>query len=158
MVLLTPVQGLERLTFLNSFATQEECQVERDRIGFEMAEAYPNENNFRIECRERQVKKTQVTVENDLRTELDDLIKGFGKKRFPEQTLTIRVLSVKTLQDEIGSLPITAVQVSVYHKDGGQSYIIFIKDKEVVSWIDAGIAEPEEDDEEVDEFPGKEFA
>ena len=38
---------------LNQFYTYEQCRVERDRIGFEMAEAYPWERDFVIECRER---------------------------------------------------------------------------------------------------------
>jgi hypothetical protein len=35
---------------LDDFATWKECQIERNRIGFEMAEAYPYTADFRIEC------------------------------------------------------------------------------------------------------------
>jgi hypothetical protein len=35
------------------FTTREACQQERNRIGFDMAEAYPYEADFRIECRRR---------------------------------------------------------------------------------------------------------
>ena len=51
IVLLNIVPGLERVTVLNTFATSEECQIERNRIGFEMAKAYPDERDFVIACR-----------------------------------------------------------------------------------------------------------
>lgn len=51
IVLLNIVPGLERVTVLNTFATPEECQIERNRIGFEMAKAYPDERDFVIACR-----------------------------------------------------------------------------------------------------------
>jgi hypothetical protein len=50
MILLSDVPGLEREYLLNTFDTAEECQTERNRIGFEMAEAYPYENDFIIVC------------------------------------------------------------------------------------------------------------
>ncbi len=50
IVLLNIVPGLNKVTVLNSFATAEECQIERNRIGFEMAAAYPNERDFVIAC------------------------------------------------------------------------------------------------------------
>jgi hypothetical protein len=51
MVLLNTVTGLEKITVLNTFATPEECQSERNRVGFEMAAAYPYELDFVIACR-----------------------------------------------------------------------------------------------------------
>ena len=51
IVLLNIVPGLERVTVLNTFSTSEECQIERNRIGFEMAKAYPDERDFVIACR-----------------------------------------------------------------------------------------------------------
>jgi len=50
IVLLNIVPGLEKITVLNTFATSEECQSERNRIGFEMAEAYPHDRDFVIAC------------------------------------------------------------------------------------------------------------
>jgi len=50
IVLLNIVPGLNKVTVLNTFPTAEECQVERNRIGFEMAAAYPNERDFVIAC------------------------------------------------------------------------------------------------------------
>ena len=38
--------GLEKITALNTFATSEECQIERNRIAFEMAAAYPNDHDL----------------------------------------------------------------------------------------------------------------
>ena len=51
MILLNTVPGLEKIMVLNTFATPEECQSERNRIGFEMAAAYPYERDFVIACR-----------------------------------------------------------------------------------------------------------
>ena len=51
MVLLNTVPGLEKIMVLNTFATPEECQSERNRVGFEMAAAYPYERDFVIACR-----------------------------------------------------------------------------------------------------------
>ena len=50
MVLLNAVPGLEKIMVLNTFPTPEECQSERNRVGFEMAEAYPYERDFVIAC------------------------------------------------------------------------------------------------------------
>jgi hypothetical protein len=50
IILLNIVPGLEKITVLNTFATSEECQIERNRIGFEMAATYPYERDFVIAC------------------------------------------------------------------------------------------------------------
>ena len=50
IVLLNIVPGLEKITVLNTFATSEECQIERNRIGFEMAKAYSHDRDFVIAC------------------------------------------------------------------------------------------------------------
>jgi hypothetical protein len=50
IVLLNIVPGLDKIMVLNTFATSEECQIERNRIGFEMAAAYPYERDFVIAC------------------------------------------------------------------------------------------------------------
>lgn len=51
IVLLNIVPGFEKITVLNKFATSEECQIERSRIAFKMAAAYPNDRDFVIACR-----------------------------------------------------------------------------------------------------------
>lgn len=55
LVLLAPVDGFDRVTLLNPehpFHTEGDCQVERDRVGFAMADAYPYERDFFIACYE----------------------------------------------------------------------------------------------------------
>ena len=50
IVLLAAVPGIDHLTVLNTFATYDACQPERNRVGYEMAESYPGENDFLIVC------------------------------------------------------------------------------------------------------------
>ncbi|MGQ0666480.1 MAG: hypothetical protein ACT4O4_05555 [Nitrospiraceae bacterium] len=50
MVLLNGVPGYSQATVLNTYATSEQCQTARNRVGFEMAEAYPYERDFVIAC------------------------------------------------------------------------------------------------------------
>jgi len=50
IVLLNGVPGLDKIMKLETYATAEECQSERNRIGFEMAAAYPYERDFVIAC------------------------------------------------------------------------------------------------------------
>jgi hypothetical protein len=38
---------------LARYDTRQACQVERDRIGYEMAASYPYERDFVLECRVR---------------------------------------------------------------------------------------------------------
>jgi hypothetical protein len=54
IVLLMAPAGVDRVTLLNTFATYEACQPERNRVGFEMAESYPSENDFLIVCEFRE--------------------------------------------------------------------------------------------------------
>jgi hypothetical protein len=73
IVLLAPPPGIDRVTVLKTFATYEACQPERDRIGFEMAESYPYESDFRIVCefRERQPSKVLLLHVDEERSLLD---------------------------------------------------------------------------------------
>jgi len=50
IVLLNIVPGIDKVMVLNTYATSEECQNERNRIGFDMAEAYPYDRDFVIAC------------------------------------------------------------------------------------------------------------
>ena len=50
MILLNDVPGFDKIMVLNTFATSQECQTERNRVGYEMAEAYPYERDFVIAC------------------------------------------------------------------------------------------------------------
>ena len=50
MVLLNGIPGFATTTVLHTYATSEQCQHERNRVGFEMAAAYPHERDFVIAC------------------------------------------------------------------------------------------------------------
>ncbi|MGH7146825.1 MAG: hypothetical protein ACREIJ_02855 [Nitrospiraceae bacterium] len=50
MILLNDVPGLDKIMVLHTYATSHECQIERNRIGYEMAAAYPYERDFVIAC------------------------------------------------------------------------------------------------------------
>jgi len=50
IVLLSNVPGLDHVMKLETYATPEECQIERNRIGYEMAAAYPYDRDFVIAC------------------------------------------------------------------------------------------------------------
>jgi len=50
IVLLNNVPGLDKMIKLKTYATSEECQIERNRIGYEMAAAYPYDRDFVIAC------------------------------------------------------------------------------------------------------------
>ena len=62
MILLAPPSGIDRVTILNTFVTYEDCKPERDRIGFEMAEHYPYESDFRIVCEFRDTQPSKEMV------------------------------------------------------------------------------------------------
>ena len=51
IVLLNTMPGIPTVTVLQTYPTSQECQSERERIGDEMAKAYPNEQDFEIACR-----------------------------------------------------------------------------------------------------------
>jgi hypothetical protein len=51
IILLNTVPGISPLTLLETYPTSQECHSERDRIRYEMAEAYPHERDFVIACR-----------------------------------------------------------------------------------------------------------
>lgn len=50
IVLLAPPDGFEKRTLLEVYATEVECRDNRNRVGWEMAEAYPYEHDFDIIC------------------------------------------------------------------------------------------------------------
>lgn len=52
MVLLNmnDIPGLDKIIVLQTYATSQECQIERNRVGYEMAAAYPYERDFMIAC------------------------------------------------------------------------------------------------------------
>ena len=50
IVLLNNVPGLDHIMKLETYATYQECQIERNRIGYEMAAAYRYDRDFVITC------------------------------------------------------------------------------------------------------------
>ena len=48
---LNGAPGVNMTTVLQTYATSQECQSERDRIGYEMAVAYPDDRDFELACR-----------------------------------------------------------------------------------------------------------
>ena len=155
LVFLAPVNGGESTYFLNKFdspTAYEDCMTSRTSIAADMEKTYPGDKSYTIECREK-------PSESALRAEYDEMIKNFASARYPKQKLTIKVLNLKPIVNETGTLPIMALQIHVTHKDGNQSFIMFIKDKTILGWIDAGEVDAEEEDTDTEEeFPGKEFA
>ena len=47
------IPGAPHWAVLNQFDTWEDCKTERNRIGFEMADAHPYEMDFQIVCWKR---------------------------------------------------------------------------------------------------------
>jgi len=50
IVLLNGVPGLDKIMMLETYTTAQECKVERNRVGYEMAAAYPYDRDFVIAC------------------------------------------------------------------------------------------------------------
>lgn len=65
IVLLNTVPGIPTVTVLQTYLTSQECHSERDRIGDEMAKAYPDERDFEITCRLNQ-SRAERTYTNGL--------------------------------------------------------------------------------------------
>jgi uncharacterized protein (DUF1684 family) len=62
IIFLTSSPDITRVAELNTFATYEECQPERNRIQFAMAESYPHDSDFRIVCEFREQKPPKVLI------------------------------------------------------------------------------------------------
>lgn len=62
IILLAAPFGIDRETVLNAFLTYDDCQPERNRVGFEMAESYPYDSDFRIVCEFREASPLLVPV------------------------------------------------------------------------------------------------
>mgnify|MGYP001594115061 CR=1 FL=1 len=166
MVLLTPTAGFSSEQYLNKFDTSAECVSEMLRISGEMAKAYPGDKDYRIICREKITKEEEKAPVPEVKTseavtknEYNGIIAAFSKSRFPKEKLSIKVTDFKSLQNESGILPVVAIQIHITHKDGLHSYILIIKNKTLLGWIDAGELDPDEEEVEMeDEFPTKDQA
>lgn len=153
MVLLDPVAGINSTTLLNTFSAPgayTDCLVERDRISADMRQAYPGDTTFSIECRER-------VVDDPATAALEVVLKAFAATQYPSQTLNIRLSSAKTLQNEGGALAIVAIQLTITHKDGTNSFILLVKEMRILGWIPVGPVDPV-DEEETEIFSAKDQA
>lgn len=51
LILLTPATGIEKVTVLEKFKTQEECQEMQQKVYAGLLDAYPNDVDFVIKCK-----------------------------------------------------------------------------------------------------------
>ncbi len=59
IILLNPPPGWSTsMTVLDVYETYEACKEQRDSVGFDMAEAYPYERDFIIDCVPNKGKET----------------------------------------------------------------------------------------------------
>ena len=67
IILLTVVPDIQTVTVLFTYDTYEECQVERNRVGFDMAASYPYELDFVVDCRPAPKQETRGHTLNHYR-------------------------------------------------------------------------------------------
>lgn len=146
MVLLTPIDGFSSSYFLGTFNTFEDCQKERNRVGFDMAEAYPADLSFHIECREKKGPGTQTSAPTE-QTNYTDIITKWAKVLHPQEILSLKVLTIKPVLGSGGPTGVLAFQLHMFYKTGTQAYIIFIRNATVIGWIDAGVPDIDEEAE-----------
>jgi hypothetical protein len=144
LVFLNPVDGFSKQYVLNSFDTQSGCQSERDRIGFDMAEAYPGELDFRIECHENARLLKHISSESEGISK--EVMGAWAKLRYPKQQIKMKITSIKTILTETGDSGIIAAQIILKATSETRSYILFIKKGGIIGWIDAGAIENEEEE------------
>lgn len=149
LIFLVPVDGPSKHYVLNSFHTQSECQSERDRIGFDMAESYPGELDFRIECHENPSILKKISSDSEVVEISKEVMGAWAKLRYPKQHIKMKITSVKTVLTESGESGITAAQVTIKATSETRSYILFIKKGAIIGWIDAGDRDDEEEESEV---------
>lgn len=154
MVLLGPAPGLETNTLLNKFNTPEECQIERNRIGFDMAAAYPYERDFVIECQVRVPKEPSTQVN------YTEVLRGWADTRHPGFAYSLKALKVKKLEvpGDDKNPPKTSMvfQIVLNYVNGkAQSFIVFVgeDDLRVYAWVEVFV--PDTDEEPEEEFPQK---
>jgi len=151
MVLVNAVPGLESSTKLNEFSTPEECQQEQERIGKDMADAYPGDTSFRIDC-------NKATKPDDSHINYTKIIRDWADTKHPGFSYTLKVMKVKQVEmpaDSSNGPKISMVfQIVLNYVNGNsQSFIVFIgEDSRLYAWVETEI--PNEG-EPVEEFPEK---
>lgn len=158
MVLVSPVPGLETNTLLNKFDVEADCRTEEKRIGRDMADSYPGDTSFRIECQERTPKPVSTHVN------YTEVLRGWADTRHPGFAYTLKALKVKKLEvpgDEKNA-PKTSMVFQIvlnYISGESQSFIVFIgeDDLRVYAWVEVFV--PVQDDDEPEEtYPQKDAA
>lgn len=149
LVFLTSTDGFSKQYVLNSFNTHAECQRERDSIGFDMAEAYPGELDFRIECHENPGTLKKISSESEGIGISREIMGAWAKLRYPKQQIKMKITSVKAVLTETGESGIVAAQIILKTTSETHSYILFIKKAAIIGWIDAGAMDNEEEESEV---------
>jgi hypothetical protein len=147
MVLLTPVDGFQPSYFLNKFVTSAECVSEQKRIVADMETAYPGDKSYRIECREKEVLGTPTSAPIE-QTNYTEVITKWAAVLHPQETFNLKVLTIKPVLGDRGPTGVLAFQLHMFYKTGAQAYILFIKNATVIGWIDAGIPDVEDEEEE----------
>ncbi len=157
MVLLTAADGFGTSYKLNNFDTYEECSIERNRIGFDMAEAYPADLDFRIECHE---KVTPLVADNKIN--YTEAIRKWADMRHPGDPYTVEVRLVKDILSENNIIPkdSRAFLVILTYKTGSEAFILLIASNEigVFGWIPQPVPDPVEEEEPEEVFSFKDQA
>lgn len=154
LVLLSPVPGIETNTKLNEFDSESVCHDEQERIGKEMAIAYPGDTSFRIECQSRTRKPVSTQVN------YTEVLRGWADTRHPGFSYALKVNRVKKLEvpgSEQNAPKVSMVfQISLNYINGNsQSFIVFVgeDDLRVYAWVEVIV--PDNDEAPTEEFPAK---
>jgi len=76
------------------------------------------------------------------------IISNWASVQHPDEPFTIKVKVVKPMQTKAGSSNVLAFQTHIRYTTGTEAYIFFIHDGKILSWIDAGVPDEDEDDTE----------
>lgn len=152
LVFFAPAEGFQKSYRLNTFDTQEACQVERNRVGFDMAEAYPHERDFEIVCKplsktiEENIPKTRTQeklavsdtpTQGQLPAPMRALLSHWLEKMYPSND-DVRLLVLKA-QRVYGTEHGTVMfAVRIQEQDQiKQDFLIFISQNKIIGWTTA---------------------
>lgn len=156
MVLLTPIGGFQSTYVLNKFDTSDECGTEQKRIAEDMAAAYPGDESYRIECREKNTPGIQTSASISAeQMNYTQIITKWAQARHPQEVINFKVMTVKPIQTDNGANGIIAFQVHLFYGEKTDSYVLFIKNDKILGWIYAGEAEADTQEEEQEIFSYK---
>jgi len=84
------------------------------------------------------------------------LLNSWVEDRWPQQPYKVWVEVVKPVETIHGPTEVLALQIRVIFKDDVKLYVVFVRKGKVLSWIEASMPEPAEEEEEL--FTNKERA